>query len=111
MISTIKINGVSITTTGRSSLVITNGRVIVDGKDVTPDATQIHIEVQGDVGSIEADACDRVSVTGSVGTVKTMSGDVRCGDVSGTVTTMSGDVTCGRVEGSVSTMSGDVRRG
>ena len=45
---------------------------------------------------------------GTVGRVKTMSGDVHCGDVTGDVSTMSGDVTCGSIAGSAQTMSGDI---
>ncbi|UIF90934.1 hypothetical protein [Cupriavidus sp. UYPR2.512] len=106
--ASININGNIVS--GRS-ITITNGRVTVDGKDVTPDGKAISIEVQGNIDSINADACDRIAVTGSAGSVKTMSGDIRCGDVSGSVQSMSGDVTCGAVAGSVSSMSGDIRRG
>lgn len=110
MVSKITVNGVSITTTGRGNLVIVNGRVLVDGKDVTPDAKHISIEVNGDAASIQADSCDQISVRGRVlGDVATQSGDVRCGNVAGSVQTMSGDVTCGTVSGRVTTMSGDVR--
>jgi hypothetical protein len=111
MTTRININGTTIMSSGRGNVVVSNDRIVVDGKDVTPDAKQITIEVQGDLQSIEADACDRIHVTGSVGHVKTTSGDVRCGDVTGSVQCMSGDVSCGRVGGSVSTMSGDIRRG
>ena len=40
-----------------------------------------------------------------------MSGDVEIhGDVNGDVKTMSGDVDCGNVAGDVSSMSGDIKR-
>lgn len=91
-------------------MVVSNGRVVVDGKDVTPDAKQISIEVHGDLHSVQADACERIHVTGSVGEVRTSVGDVHCGDVSGSVQCMSGDVACSNVAGSVTTMSGDIRR-
>ena len=43
--------------------------------------------------------------------IKTMSGDVEIhGDVNGDVKTMSGDVDCGNVAGDVSSMSGDIKR-
>ncbi len=109
MVTRIRINGVDVSVSGSGNLSIRNGRVIINGKDVTPDVPQIRIEVQGDVSSIQADACEQIHVTGSVGEVKTSSGDVRCGDVAGSVQVMSGDVTCGNVAGSVSTMSGDIR--
>ena len=111
MATRININGTTIVSSGRGNVVISNGRVIVDGNDVTPNAKQVNIEIQGDMQSIEVDVCDSVHVVGSVGSVKTSSGDVRCGDVKGSIQSMSGDVTCGRVDGSVSTMSGDIRHG
>lgn len=103
----IKINGLSIT--GGRNVTINNGRVIVDGKDVTgDDAKNITIEIQGDVAELSVDVCSTISVTGSVGKIKTQSGGVRCGDVTGGVQTMSGSVVCGAIGGDVSTMSGDV---
>lgn len=90
---------------------ISGGRVIVDGKDVTPDAKEITISIEGNVDKLEVDACSKISVTGDVGHVKTLSGDVDVsGNVSGSVQTMSGDVDCGgSISGSVSTMSGDIK--
>lgn len=105
--STITINGTTITTDG-GNISISNGRITVGGKDVTPDAKTITITVQGDVDRIEADACDRISVSGGVNSVETESGNVECGNVAGSVKTMSGDVRCGDIGGPVQTMSGDV---
>ncbi|MDY7537579.1 hypothetical protein QN372_00300 [Undibacterium sp. RTI2.1] len=104
----ITINGLNIS--GARSISINNGRVVVNGKDVTPDSKEIRIEVHGDIETINADACESISVTGTAGTVKTLSGDVRCGNVSGSVKTMSGDVHCGAISGDVETMSGNIRR-
>lgn len=107
--ASISINGVSIS---GGSVVIRNGKVIVDGKDVTPaDAKEISITVNGNVNKVEVDACKTIDVTGDVGNVKTLSGDITVtGNVSGSVQTMSGDVDCGgNVAGSVSTMSGNVK--
>lgn len=109
--NTIVINGVVIQGSGRNNNVTIRGtRVIIDGKDVTPDAKEINIVVNGSIEKIEADACDKISVTGDVGNIRTQSGDVDVsGNVSGSVQTMSGDVDCGNIAGSVSTMSGDVK--
>ncbi|MBI2064524.1 MAG: hypothetical protein HYT62_00525 [Candidatus Yanofskybacteria bacterium] len=107
----ISVNGVTISASGQG-VVIRDGKVIVDGKDVTPvDAKEISITVNGNVNKVEADACREIYVTGEVGNVKTLSGDVIVtGNVKGSVQTMSGDVACGgSVAGSVSTMSGDVK--
>lgn len=108
MQSTIVVNGVSIT--GRN-VTIRNGKVTVDGKDITPDAKEINISVNGNIDRLEADACQKISVTGDVGGVKTVSGDVDVsGDIKGSVQTISGDVDCGGpIGGSVSTVSGDVK--
>jgi hypothetical protein len=105
-LNTVTINGITITSV--RSINISGNRVIVDGNDVTPDAKEIRIEVNGNIESLSVDACNTIMVTGSVGDLATQSGDVKCGDVSGSVKTMSGDVRCGVVKGSVKTMSGDI---
>lgn len=107
--NTIKINGNSISYNG--SIVVSNGKVTVNGVDVTPDAKEINIVVEGDTDKIQVDACNSFNVSGSVGSIKTMSGDVDVhGDVTGSVQTMSGDVDCGNIGGSVSSMSGDIKQ-
>lgn len=107
--STVRINGTTIT--GGRSIVISNGKVLVDGKDVTPNAKEISIAVTGNIDRLEADVCQKISVTGDAGNIVTQSGDVEIGgSVTGSVQTMSGDVDCGgSIGGSVSTMSGDVK--
>ena len=92
-----------------NNLTISNNRVYIDGKEQTEDSKTINITVTGDINSIKVDACNDFTVTGSVGSVQTMSGDVECGDVTGSISTMSGDVTCKKVGGSVSSLSGKVK--
>lgn len=109
ILSTVVINGVTIQ--GGNNVSIVNGKVVIDGKDATPDAKEISIVVNGAVNRLEADACNTISVTGDVGNIKTLSGDVDVsGDVSGSVQTMSGDVSCGSIAGSASSMSGDIKQ-
>lgn len=105
----ISINGIDIVA-GRN-IRVSGNRVFIDGKDVTPDAKDIKIEVSGNVDRLEADACNTIFVTGDANHIATQSGDVRvAGNIGGSVQTMSGDVDCeGQIGGSVSTMSGDVR--
>lgn len=104
--SSITING---NTIKGNSITINNGRITVDGVEVnTGDQKQISIHVEGSIDQISADSCQEINVTGSAGSIKTMSGNVKCGDVYANVSTMSGDVKCSAVHGSVSTMSGDV---
>lgn len=91
-----------------NNLTIINNRVIIDGKDQTPDAKEITISVTGDVNDVSVDYCKEINVVGNVGKLKTTSGDVYCSDVTGGITTTSGDVECQDVTGDVSTTSGDI---
>ena len=105
--STISING---NTYSGNSIVVTNGKVIINGKDVTPDSKEINIKVDGNIDELKVDVCNKVEITGDVSNVKTQSGDVEIsGNVTGSIQTMSGDVDCGTVGGSISTMSGDIK--
>lgn len=108
--NSIKINGMTIT--GGRNITVMNNRVFIDGKDVTPDAKEIRIEVAGNVERLEADVCSTISISGDVGNVATQSGDVNVqGSIRGSVSTMSGDVDSGGpIGGNVSTMSGDIKR-
>jgi len=106
--NTVQINGVIITSRGNIS--VSNGKITVDGVDVTPDVKEITIIVNGNTDKINVDACNQITITGKVGDIKTMSGDVDVnGDVSGSISTMSGDVDCGNVGGIVKSMSGDIK--
>lgn len=90
------------------NVTIKGDRVIVDGVEQDGSLVgPVSVTVHGDVEALDGGFAE-VTVTGSCGSVKTMSGDVRCGDVTGDVGTMSGDVTCGKVAGNVKTMSGDI---
>lgn len=87
---------------------IVNGKVYIDGKDVTPDAKEIYIAVQGDVESIDVGACNDFEVIGNVGSVRTGSGNLKCGNVGGGAQTGSGDIECETINGNVQTGSGNV---
>ncbi len=107
--NTIRINGMTIT--GGRNITVTNGRVTVDGRDITPDAKDISIQVTGNVERLEADVAHSIAIAGDCGSVSTQSGDVDVkGSISGNVRTMSGDVESGgHIGGNVSTMSGDIK--
>ena len=95
-----------------NNITVSNNQIIIDGKDVTdslPEQKTYNIEVTGDIQTLNVDACNNLTVKGTVGSIKTLSGDVDCGDVTGSVTTMSGDVECKNISGSVSTMSGKIK--
>lgn len=93
-----------------SNVVVSNNEVWINGKriNLNKDERDIQIVVEGDANKVEVDACNSVEIKGSAGSVKTMSGDVHCGDIHGDVKTMSGDVRATKIGGNVSTMSGDV---
>jgi hypothetical protein len=103
---TVSIDGV-VVASGKNVSVV-NGKVMVDGKDVTPESKTIHIVVNGDVNELSVDACSTVQVRGNTNKISTVSGDIECGDVSGSVSSVSGDIQCGTVGGSVSSISGDI---
>ncbi|WP_407305814.1 hypothetical protein [Acinetobacter sp.] len=105
---TVNINGAYIS---GSNIFIRGNKIMVDGQDHTPDAKIINIEVHGNIQALNVDACEKVTVHGSAGSVITISGDVVIGgNVTGGVRTVSGDVNCGDVHGDIDTVSGDVIR-
>ena len=105
--ASVTINSVDIVA-GRH-IVINNGTITVDGKDVTPEGKHINLNIVGDIEHLEVDAAGTISVSGNVTTIQTGSGDVQVtGDCHGNIQTASGDVECCDVEGSVQTVSGDV---
>jgi hypothetical protein len=93
-----------------NSIVISNGKVIIDGKDYTPsDEKEVNIAVVGNLENIEVDMCNIFSISGNCGSVQTTSGDVTIkGEVEGNVQTLSGDINCGIVKGNITTMSGNI---
>lgn len=102
------LNGVSYS--GRN-ISVTNGRVVIDGRDVTAAAdsqSKLVIEVKGDLEHLEVGSCASVTIAGAVGSVSTASGDVHCGDVGGRVSAVSGDIYCCNVTGDVESVSGDI---
>lgn len=105
----VRINGQSIT---GGSIVIRNGRIIVDGKDYTPgDEKQINIAVTGDITSIEADVCEKITITGNAGSVRTSQGGIDVGgNVTGDVKTSQGSIDIGgSVSGSAKTSQGNIK--
>ena len=93
--NTITINGQTITTSG--SIVIRNGKVILDGKE-TSDTNANQIVINGNVGSIDTDLS--VNVSGKVEGNINAGGSVNCDDVGGSVKA-GGSVNCDDVGGSV----------
>jgi hypothetical protein len=106
---TIKVNGI---TFQGNSIQITNSKVIVDGKEIKlEDSKIVNITVEGNVESIHADVCESIIVKGTCKKAQTMSGNITIeGNVEGNVKTMSGNVSCGDIAGNASSMSGNIRR-
>lgn len=109
--STISINGVVYA--GRN-LTVNGNKVYIDGKLAgTENMKEINIVVEGDIENIKVDACDKVTVNGTVKkNVETQSGniDINQGSVEGSVSSMSGNIDIGgSVGGSVKTMSGNIK--
>jgi hypothetical protein len=90
------------------SITIINGKVYIDGKDVTPDAKEINISVEGNIENLEVDHANAISIKGDINKVKSGSGDISCGNITGGAQTGSGDIDCGVINGDVQTGSGDV---
>jgi hypothetical protein len=104
----VSVNGISVV---GGSIVIRNGQIIVDGKDVTPDAKVITINVQGDVEKLDVGACSTIDITGNAGAVRAQAGDITVGgNVGGDVSSQAGDIdVTGTVSGNVHTQAGDIR--
>jgi len=107
----IRVNGK--TYSGRNVSII-NNRVIIDGRDVTDKedtSKEINITVEGGLSALDVDVCNKISITGRVGIIKTTSGDLEItGNVDGNISTVSGDIEVdGSVFGKITTVSGDIK--
>lgn len=76
--SKIVING---QTYSGSNVNIVNGRVIINGNDVTPESKTINISVEGDIESLHVDACSQITVYGDVHNLDSGVGGVNCRNV------------------------------
>lgn len=105
--SKIVVNGHSVV--GRNVTVL-NGKVIVDGKKVDiPDAKEIIINIEGDLGSLQIDAGD-VTVQGSTGDITSGAGNVIVGqDVKGSIKVEAGNVDCKDVYSDIKVDMGNIR--
>lgn len=117
MINIINSNGVHrVKLTGDHKISIINDRWFIDGKEtdmsslITEDVKKnpIQLTIEGNVDSLESDNLDSVQVSGSVGCIRTVNGNVSCADVQGNVRTVNGSVSARRIEGSVRTVNGNI---
>lgn len=106
--STIIING---NTYSGNSIVVKNGKVLIDGKDETPDTKEINISVDGNIEELKVDSCNTVTINGNANIVSSVSGKINVtGNVLGEIQTISGKVNCGNVSGSISSVSGKINQ-
>jgi len=92
------------------SISITNGKVIVDGKEQGQVSEhQVTVNITGNVEQVSTVSGD-INVVGDVKDARTTSGDIDCNHVIGNVETVSGDVDCGDIAGRVRTVSGNIRQ-
>lgn len=106
----ININGKKFTYEG--VLAIKLGKFYVNGEEVTDwnefvvDQKEINVSIEGHVQQLSVDCCNKVSVKGNCGWVKTVDGDIEIsGGVFGHVQTVSGNVNCSSINGEVITSS------
>jgi len=105
--SRITINGA---TYQGNDITIDNGKIFIDGVEAETEAKEINISIQGSIYNLRVDTCNTITVDGNVGSIGTMSGDVKCNNVFSYVNTMSGDVSAEVIHGKVTTMSGDINQ-
>lgn len=88
---------------------ISNGKVTIDGVDMTPDAKEITINVMGNIDTLDVDYAKEIKVNGDINKANTGSGDITCVNITGGARTGSGDIECETLNGDVQTGSGDVK--
>ena len=94
-----------------NNISISNGVVVIDGKRYDDkDAKNINISVVGNLESLDVDSCEMIMITGDVGTVETVNGNVKCGNVNGNVKTTNGNIKAGDIHGKATTSNGNIKR-
>lgn len=89
------------------SIVIQNGKVIVDGEDIDYQVTgNVNVTVNGHVENLQNGSGNITAQT--VGSIKCGAGDITCSDVQGSIKTGAGNIRCGDVTGDVKTNCGDI---
>lgn len=109
MNSTVIINGKQIQANGTISVI--NNKIYIDGKDITPDAKEINIQVNGNINELKIDVANKLLIQGNVTNLQSTSADIQIkGNVLQNIRTTSGDVKCEQVLGNIKTVSGDVKK-
>lgn len=103
----VSINGKTVSVTG-DNVYISNGKIIVDGKDVEDiesigKNTVVNVIIEGNVGSIQCDGSvevkgnvsDGIDCGGNVTVGGSVEGDVDCGGSTTVKGDVTGDIDCG----------------
>lgn len=91
------------------NVVISNGKIIIDGKDVTPDSVDIKIEIKGNVDKLKVDACNFIKVIGDVNNISSHNGNVDIdGNVLNNCSTHNGNIKAHKIKGSAKTQNGNI---
>ena len=112
---TIVVNGDVIRGQKINSMVISGGRITIDGKSLSEldveDEKEINITIQGDLERLEVDYCNTLHVNGNAKRVKSNQGDIEIGgDVQGDVHANMGTITCGNIDGDCHANMGNIYR-
>ena len=93
------------------SISIVDGVVKIDGKvaDSGVNPPKIEISVVGDVKSLEVDNAELLNISGNVGSLSTVNGNVKCGDILGSVSTVNGNVKAETISGAVKSVNGKIK--
>ena len=94
-----------------------NGRVLVDGKDVTDELETtasdrpLIVAIQGSVGQLTVSSCHQLAVAGDVESLEVGAGTIKIdGNVAGSVHCGAGDISCGDIGGKAKVNVGTIHR-
>lgn len=95
---------------GNNNIVVCGDLITFNGESVKMTERNIVIQVDGDVGNIEADICSSLTINGNVtGDVVNKMGDIKCNDVTGNIKSSMGNVECENIGGNVKTSMGKIK--
>ncbi len=95
---------------GGNNIVMKNGKILIDGREANVDSKVINILVEGDVETLDVDTAEKIGITGNVQNLTTMSGDVTTKGSVGTIKTGSGNVDVEEnCHGDIKTGSGNIK--
>ncbi len=94
---------------GGKSISISGNKIIIDGKDVTPNSKEITIVINADLDSLEVDVCEYITIHGNCNTVESTNGSIKVSkDIKGDVRTTNGNVIAGVIHGNTRTTNGSI---